>query len=227
MRQAGHTYSEILKEIPVAKSTLSLWLRSVGLAKRQMQRLTKKRLEAGRRGGQSRRVAREQEISRAVQEGVREVGQLTERELWLIGVALYWAEGSKQHAHLPSIGIMFSNSDSRMAMVFLEWLRIMHIPKSEIYFELYIHRNRKAEINIFKSWWAQELGVEITRFDRVYFKKDKPKTNRTNIADLYHGLIRIKVRSSTLLNRRIAGWTEGVVASLGDRLMVGRLPLKQ
>ncbi len=31
----GKTYSEILKDIPVAKSTLSLWLRWVGLSVRQ------------------------------------------------------------------------------------------------------------------------------------------------------------------------------------------------
>jgi len=35
LRKRGFSYSEILREIPVAKSTLSLWLRSVGLAKKQ------------------------------------------------------------------------------------------------------------------------------------------------------------------------------------------------
>ena len=45
-RRKGLSYSEILKKIPVAKSTLSLWLRTVRLAKRQKQRLTEKRLAA-------------------------------------------------------------------------------------------------------------------------------------------------------------------------------------
>jgi len=49
-RKKGLTYNEILKRVPVAKSTLSLWLREVGLAKRQRQRLTEKRKAAQLRG---------------------------------------------------------------------------------------------------------------------------------------------------------------------------------
>lgn len=44
LRREGLSYREILRYVPVAKSTLSLWLRDVGLAKRQTQRLTKKDL---------------------------------------------------------------------------------------------------------------------------------------------------------------------------------------
>jgi transposase len=43
LRKQGYSYSEILKRVPVAKSTLSLWLRSVGLAERQKQRLSEKK----------------------------------------------------------------------------------------------------------------------------------------------------------------------------------------
>jgi transposase len=50
LRRQGYSYSEILKRVPVAKSTLSLWLRSLGLAKQQKQRLTEKRLAALKRG---------------------------------------------------------------------------------------------------------------------------------------------------------------------------------
>lgn len=89
MRAKGHMYSEILTEIPVAKSTLSDWLKSVGLAKPQMQRLTKKRLEAGRRGGLSRRNAREREVKYLLDAGVEEVGSLSDRGLWLVGITLY------------------------------------------------------------------------------------------------------------------------------------------
>ena len=46
LRREGLSYSEILQKIPVAKSTLSLWLRSIGLSKKQVQRLTEKKLLA-------------------------------------------------------------------------------------------------------------------------------------------------------------------------------------
>ena len=45
-RKEGKTYSEILKKVPVAKSTLSLWLRDVGLSKTQKQKITVKKHKA-------------------------------------------------------------------------------------------------------------------------------------------------------------------------------------
>lgn len=44
LRKQGKTYAEILKEIPVAKSTLSEWFRDVKLSKPQVQRLTLRKL---------------------------------------------------------------------------------------------------------------------------------------------------------------------------------------
>lgn len=222
LRKEGKTYSEILAEIPIAKSTLSEWLKSVQLAKPQKQRITKKRKESALRGARIRHETRVSEVRALEHSGIAEIGSISNRELWLIGTALYWAEGSKQYDHSPSMGVIFNNSDSRMAKVFLKWLAQMNVPASATCFELYVHETRKSEVFAFKCWWAKELGISARQLDRVYFKKGNPKTNRKNIADLYHGLIRIKVNSSTVLNRKINGWVYGIVASLGGRLTVGR-----
>ena len=215
-RKQGKSYREILKQVPVAKSTLSLWLRSVGLAIPQVQRLTKKRIDAGRRGALRRHVDRMQQVNELIRQGKKDVAKIKARELWLIGVALYWAEGSKQNeSSSVSAGIMFGNSDVRMIQIFLLWLRMMRIQESRIFFELYIHDNRRDEVPQFKRWWSRRLKISHARISRVYFKRDKPLTNRTNTKDLYHGLLRIKVTASTILNRKVSGWVEGIVAALG------------
>jgi len=46
LRKKGLSYNEILKVVPVAKSTLSVWLRGVGLAKKYEQKFTEKRQQA-------------------------------------------------------------------------------------------------------------------------------------------------------------------------------------
>ena len=213
MRKAGKTYSEILKVIPVAKSTLSLWLRAVGLSTAQEQTLTTKKRKAGLRGSLARKNHRLAQITEFDAQGISDVGKITDRELWLLGVALYWAEGSKQRTETSvSSAVMFANSDVRMLKLFLRWLYAVKISEADILFELYVHSNRRAEVDSFKRWWAQHLGVPVARFDRVYFKTAKPLTNRKNIKDLYHGLIRIKVRTSTTLNRQINGWIKGIAA---------------
>lgn len=213
MRREGRTYNEILGVVPVAKSTLSLWLRSVGLAEPQKQRITQKRIEAQRKGALTRFNTRVQEVEDLAKQGKKDINQITARELWLIATALYWAEGSKQNIASISAGIQFANSDVRMLNVFLKWLHMLKIPEEDIYYELYVHDNRKHEVEKFRSWWAAQMGIKRSKLNRVYFKRDKPKTNRTNVGDLYHGLVRIRVRSSTVLNRKISGWIEGIVAA--------------
>jgi len=212
LRKEGKTYSEILAEIPVAKSTLSEWFKSVQLAKSQKQRITKKRKASALRGAESRHQTRLSEVKSFERDGLTDVGAISARELWLIGVALYWAEGSKQHEHSPSTGVVFNNSDSRMLLFFLRWLEQMKVPQTAIGFELYVHETRKSDVSAFRRWWAKELQISPDQLDRVYFKKGNPKTKRKNVGDLYHGLIRIKVNSSTTLNRKISGWVHGIVA---------------
>ncbi len=189
--------------------------------------MTTLRRNAALRGAHARRDKRLAEVTQLNMKGVKEVGRLTQRELWLIGIALHWAEGSKQNMRSPSAGIMFGNSDHRMLALFLTWLMDQGIKESAIVFELYIHVNRKDETQQFKNWWAHKLAISPGSLSRIYYKKGSPKTNRTNTVDLYHGLLRIKVRTSTSLNRQVNGWVEGIVAALGDRLMVGQTPLKR
>ena len=62
LRRRGLSYREVLRHVPVANSTLSLWLRQVGLSRTQTQRLTAKRLAAGRRGGEKVRALRQERI---------------------------------------------------------------------------------------------------------------------------------------------------------------------
>ncbi len=96
LRRRGLSYSEILKEVSVAKSTLALWLQSVNLSKKQTQRLTEKKLLSARRGGMARHTARIALTQKIYQEARKDIRHLTKRELWLAGVLLYWAEGSKE-----------------------------------------------------------------------------------------------------------------------------------
>lgn len=211
LRRKGNTYREILAVVPVAKSTLSEWFREVELSVPQKQRITQKRKDAALRGAAARRNNRLTEVKNEMRVGTEEIKNITERELWLIGIALYWAEGSKQNERSPSEGLAFGNSDCRMHAVYLAWLRSMRVPESSIIFELYVHRDRKNDSDEFRKWWVDKLEISSERLTRVYLKNGNPKTKRLNVGDLYHGLLRIKVKTSTTLNRRIQGWIAGIV----------------
>jgi len=156
LRKQGFSYSEILKQIPAAKSTLSLWLRSVGLAKKQKQRLTEKRLAAALRGAKAKKDYR-LAVTKEIKDKARsEIGKLSERELWLIGTALYWAEGAKQKEHNVSQKVKFSNSDPEAIQIFLKWLLdICKISKENIHFRICLHENNKERLNDVRKYWSK------------------------------------------------------------------------
>ncbi len=205
LRKKGLSYSEILKGIPVAKSTLALWLQSVDLSKKQKQRLTDKKLASALRGGIKRREQRLALVSSITKTAKKEIRSVSNRELFLIGIALYWAEGSKQKAHMVSNRVRFSNSDPKMIKLFLLWLdKICGIKSPNIRCDLYTHEG--ANVIKSKTFWEKEINMPI---QGIYYKKPK-NTKRKNIGDNYFGLVSINVKRSTNLNRKINGWVEGI-----------------
>jgi len=70
---------------------------------------------------------------------------------------------------------------------------------------------KQIEFDEVKQYWAKVLSKPIEDFSTVYFKKNVIKRNRKNTENGYYGLVRIRVRSSSSLNRTIAGWVEGIV----------------
>lgn len=216
LRKKGLSYREILEEVIVAKSTLSLWLRSTGLAKRQKQRLTEKRLAAALRGAMKRRNQR-LVITKEIKEKARqEIGKISNRELWLIGTALYWAEGAKQKEHNVSQSVKFSNLDPEAIKVFLKWLQdICEIPKEDIHFRISLHETAMSKLNAVQKYWTDITGFPINNFQKIDWKKHKINTKRKNIGKKYFGLLNIYVRKSTNLNRKIAGWIESICKNCG------------
>lgn len=215
LRKSGLSYSEILKQVPVAKSTVSLWLRDVGLSKQQKQRLTDKKLAAIARGGAAKRQQRILLTEKIHTEAEKELGKLSQREFWLLGIALYWAEGSKEKEGAPGTGVSFSNSDGRMIHLFVKWLTENRgIERQHIRFEIYIHENNKHRLEQVRRYWAEMTGFPVEKFVAVYFKKNKIKSNRKNVGALYYGVLRVKVNASSSLNRRINGWVKAIYKNL-------------
>lgn len=213
LRKEGKTYGEILKSIPVAKSTLSLWLRDVGLAKKQHQTLTDKKRAAQLRGGLARRTMRIVESEAIFSESEGDIGLLTDRELFLIGVALYWAEGSKAKEYRPSVGVKFSNSDPYMIQLFLRWLReVFGAKRTDITLTVYLHENHKKRVQEVESYWLEVTGLDHGSLSKTVYKKNIPRTVRKNTKEAYMGLVSITLQKSVIQNRRIQGWIRGMVS---------------
>lgn len=207
LRKQGLSYNEILSQVSVSKSTLSIWLRNIGLAKRQKQKLTEKRKLAqikAQEACRKKRIEKEKEIIEIAKSQIRTISK---RDLWILGSALYWAEGTKQKKNNVSQKVTFSNSDSDMILLFDKWLKeICKRPPEDFIYSIYIHKTANGDKA--KKYWEELLNTKI---EKIYFKKNRPKTNRKNIDENYNGLLRIDVHRSTDLNRKIRGWILGII----------------
>src|SRR3989344_829051 len=210
MRKKGITYSAILEKVPVAKSTLALWFKDFKLSKPQFQRLTKNKLEAAKRGGIAKKKQRIERSNKIKNEAIKEIGEISDRELWLIGTTLYWAEGAKEKDWRPGSGTSFINMDSDMVRTYLKWLDFCQIEKNRLNFSLFVHENHKNRIPEIKKHWSRITNHPISSLSKLYWKKNKVNTKRKNIGNNYFGILKINVLQSTDFLRKINGWVTGI-----------------
>ncbi len=211
LRKKGLSYNEIRSIISVSKSSLSLWLRNVGLAKSQKQALSEKQKLSQKKAVRMWHETRVEKSLLIKKDASNEIPEISIHELWLIGIALYWAEGSKEKDR--GSRVIFCNSDPMMVVVYKKWLsECLKINTSDLIYSLYIHETALNPDSA-REYWANYLDIEPHELSIVY-KKNKFPPKRKNVGVKYRGLVRIAVRNSTDLNRRISGWTEGLHASI-------------
>ncbi|MFJ8902690.1 hypothetical protein [Streptomyces sp. NPDC102370] len=99
LRLQGWTYDRIQVELGCSKSSISLWVRDPPKPERKRSR--EEAAAIARRGWEAKLRLREEERQRTRAVAAGEIGSLTDRELFLLGVGLYWAEGSKRKPHNP------------------------------------------------------------------------------------------------------------------------------
>ena len=145
-------------------------------------------------------------IEKLKKDGIVDVGNLSKRELFLVGAALYWAEGYNKGD--GEFG--FTNSNPRIIKLMIRWLNeSCSIPKKRIHLRIAINSIHKNRINIIHKFWSKITAIPKHQFSKPTFIKVKNKKVYLNSSN-YFGTLRVKVRNSTELRRKIMGWIEGI-----------------
>ncbi|PZT72220.1 MULTISPECIES: hypothetical protein [unclassified Streptomyces] len=205
LRLEGKTYDQIQLELGCSKSSISLWVRDLPKPPR---RSPAEASAIARRGWEATLERREAERQRTKRDAVAEIGTMTERELFVLGVGLYWAEGTKAKPHRRQERVTFINSDPHMIRVFLAWLRLLKVPSEHLRFHVHIHES--ADVPGAERFWREEVGPSGS-FGKTSLKKHNPTTTRKNTGELYRGCLVVRVNKSAALYRRIEGWWYGIV----------------
>ncbi|MEU0027993.1 hypothetical protein [Streptomyces sp. NPDC006335] len=212
LRLQGCTYDQIQVELGCSKSSISLWVRD--LPKPERRDPGEQARLACRKRWEHELAVRDEERKRTKAAAAEAIGKLSDRELFLLGVGLYWAEGGKDKPYDRRENVAFVNSDPGMIEVFLAWLDLLQVERGRLRFTVMIHET--ADVARAEQYWADLVGADRSAFNKTTIKKHNPKTVRKNIGDAYRGCLVIKVLRGTDLYRRIEGSWYGIVVAVRE-----------
>ena len=209
LRLQGMGYEEIVAQLDVSKSSVSLWVRDLPrpprVASEECARRTAERMRRYWAAERPLRAARRAAASAAA---AATIGDITDREILIAGAVAYWCEGAKNKPYRRVDRVTFANSDPELISFFLLFLDTVGIPRSDLAFQLQIHET--ADVGSAERFWLDLTGAQPEQFCKTFLKRDNPTTTRKNTSDTYHGCVRVDVRRSCELYRKIEGWVSAV-----------------
>lgn len=157
------------------------------------------------------RLRREQRQAEIARDAVAQVGAVGDRDLLLLGAAIYWCEGTKSKPWRSGEMIQFVNSDVRLIRLFLRFLGIAGHTAEDIAFRVAIHETGDREAA--ERWWAEQVGVPVETLLKMSLKRHVPRrTGRPDRGGAYHGCLIVTVRKS----RETYWLVEAIVNALGQ-----------
>jgi len=200
LRKQGKTYKEIRQEIPVSKSTLSLWLRDLPKPKRNYS------TGWAKAAGEGSRVRWQCIRENLLDKALEEVSSyhLDENAAAFVGTALYWAEGAKKGQ------LDFANSDAHMIKVYMWWLRkIIQVPVSSIAANVHVYLNGDLAYEDIRRYWSVVSRIPEGQFQQPQIlTADKKKTTSKFRRILTHGVLHVRVHRPLKYRARVAALLE-------------------
>jgi transcriptional regulator with XRE-family HTH domain len=167
MRRQGMSYSQIKEKLGVSKSTLSGWLYSMPLSEKRIRELQADSPIRIERYRNTMRAKREKKFTEAYQKMSHKIKKLSSRELFLAGLFLYWAEGSKT----TNAAIGLTNTNPNMLKFYIRWLKSFGVKRDQLRVSLHLY----SDMNIKKQekYWSKELSIPLSQFRKSYIKDTK------------------------------------------------------
>src|SRR5262245_42017985 len=144
------------------------------------------------RHGLQRRQHREASYLRHNPDGEKFQIDLSDRELFVAGVALYLGEGDKTN---PSLTL--TNSDVRVHRLWVRFLaRVCHVPAAGL--KAHIDYHADLAYPALRAFWSTELGIPETNFERPTLKATRQAAGQRQKRRAQHGTLHVRFHDSRL-----------------------------
>ena len=134
----------------------------------------------------------------------KSITKISDKQLWLMGVMLYWAEGGKTQRM-----VRFSNGDPEMIKIMMAFFRrVCEVPESKFrgYIHIHPHLNHKEA----EEYWSAISDIPLDQFFKTYRKPNKSSQNKKD--SLPNGVLDVYVLDTQLF-LKITGWAKGIFSS--------------
>jgi lambda repressor-like predicted transcriptional regulator len=213
LRKAGWSFKMIEAETGVPRSTLSGWLRYVEVLK--YHPAVRQRTLVGQRAAVAANKRRLQALQEKVRDdAIHEMRELfatgvTDRELFLIGLTLYWAEGGKTSGQ-----VSIANSDPAIIKTFVLWVeRCLKLGRAHL--RANVHTHPDVDPDEAETYWSEIIGIPRSQFYKIQIDT---RTNKSveKRGKLPHGTAHVTVlgQGTRNLHRKILDW----IACFGEEI---------
>jgi transcriptional regulator with XRE-family HTH domain len=210
LRRLGKSLNEIASELGVSKGSVSAWCRDITLTTVQAKKLRDQAIKSGNvgrlKGAAMNRHKKEVVVTQQKSEALKQLGTLSERDLFMLGLGLYWGEGVKTSGTRVAI----VNSDPYVILLSKRWfVECLHVSSDRfrpVIFINEVHRSREERL---LAYWSTVLALRRDQFSNTVFLKVKNKKVYEN-HDSYYGIVALRIARPGELKYRILGLLEAL-----------------
>ncbi len=212
LRKSGYSYSLISKKLSVSKSTLSNWLsRELFVPNKEVL----KRIGAAKlKSALYKQKQKFNDIAQRTEEAKKEIGKISERDFFMIGLGLYFGEGSKSFEE-----VKISNANPAIIKVAIKWFqKFCKITAKNI--KITVHGYPDTDINKLVRFWSIETLIPKKQFNKVIIDRRSNKSKLKN-KKLPYGTVHVYIKRGRTLSvgiksthRKIIGWIEAVIKQI-------------
>ena len=204
LRKKGHSYNYISEILNISKSTLSDWLAEIPYTPNAetVSRIGRARAASGEAKSKIRRAS----IFEAGIAAKRELGGMSRRDLFMLGLGLYVGEGSKT---AEIIG--FVNADPSVINLMIRWFtEAIGLPKANLRIRLHLYPDSDERRSL--QYWSKITTIPVSQFQKTSFDRRTDK-KAIKSGKLLHGTAHLRLKSfgekrfGVFLFRKISAWS--------------------
>ncbi|MFA6586293.1 MAG: helix-turn-helix domain-containing protein [Candidatus Paceibacterota bacterium] len=208
LRKEGYSYNYISKQTGISKSTLSEWLYDIPFVPNQhtLETIKNARLASGVYKYKNKMKS----VEMANLQAKKDVGNLSKRDIMMLGVGLYIGEGGKTDGLTRII-----NSDPKVIKFALKWLKTSFgINIKNIKIRLFIYPDNIEKDCV--EYWSKSTGIPISQFFKSTID-NRINKKTSNKGKLPFGTAHLSVKSlgdkklGVYLQRLIVAWINTVL----------------